>query len=239
MSVVPHNPKDRVHGGVYFSRHAAYRALDRCRITCDQIALCLKHNCFVTMGKEPGFNREHRLIYSPDDDTFLVILQDVLTESVVSIWLADYYPGMVRQIADTEFAQAREREEQCRAAPHPMNVRRSHDQRLQTIPDAFWLVMRYYDESGKTLVHSVPETFDNQRQRFTLAEFLVSEDLQNHFLEQLRKMEINPVDAMGAVIKLAKKEKTLSMDFVNARAIPPQWREIALTTRMAEDTIHE
>ncbi|MBU2767117.1 hypothetical protein HAP94_13130 [Acidithiobacillus ferrivorans] len=179
------------------------------------------------------------MIYSPDDDTFLVILQDVLTESVVSIWLADYYPGMVRQIADTEFAQAREREERCRAAPHPMNVRRSYDQRLQTIPDAFWLVMRYYDESGKTLVHSAPETFDNQRPRFTLAEFLVSEDLQNHFLEQLRKMEINPVNALGAVIKLAKKEKTLSMDFVNARAIPTQWREIALTTRMAEDTAHD
>jgi hypothetical protein len=230
MSVVPHNPKARIHGGIYFSRHAAYRALERCRITCAQIAVYLKLNGFVTLGKEPGFNREHRLIYSPDDDAFLVILQDVFTGSVVSIWLADYYPGMVRRITDEEFAQARVQEMQCRAVPHPIEEPRSHEQRLQTIPDAFWLTIRHYDEAGGTRVHSATGAFDNGQQRFTLEQFLVSDDLQKHFLEQLRELEIKPLDALGAVVKLAKKEKTLHMDFVNTKALPPQWRDIALTT---------
>jgi hypothetical protein len=91
----------------------------------------------------------------------------------------------------------------------------------------FRLVIRHYNEKGKTLVHPAPEAFDNRHRRFTSAQFLISEDLQKHFLEQLREMGIDPMNALGAVVNIVENEMTLDMNFTHEGVSPPQWRECA------------
>jgi hypothetical protein len=79
---------------ISFSHHAYRRAYERLSMEPDEVAALLERDLTITIGKEKGSRRIHRLFYSCDDNLCFVAIQDEKTKTVVTILPIDYYANL-------------------------------------------------------------------------------------------------------------------------------------------------
>lgn len=91
----------------HFSQHAFIRIAQRSVLSCEEIAEILDQKRCLSVGKAPGFNREHWLFYSPEDHCCFVAIQDMMSGTVVTILPTDYHKKLAWEInpADCERAK--------------------------------------------------------------------------------------------------------------------------------------
>ena len=90
-----------------FSRHALSRIAERTQLTEERIAAILDAGHAVFVGRKPGFDREHWVFYSPDDDTCFVAIRDRLVGKVVTVLPLDYHANLAWKISEEACDQAR------------------------------------------------------------------------------------------------------------------------------------
>jgi len=91
----------------HFSQHAFVRIAQRAALRCEEIAEILDQKRCLSIGKAPGFNREHWLFYSPEDQCCFVAIQDTMSGTVITILPTDYHKNLAWEInpADCERAK--------------------------------------------------------------------------------------------------------------------------------------
>ena len=77
-----------------FTHHAFIRVKERITLDTNEISLIIKREKFVPIGMEKGSNREHRLFYSQRDSQCFVLIQDIKTQTVVTILPLDYHESI-------------------------------------------------------------------------------------------------------------------------------------------------
>ena len=92
----------------HFSKHALERLEQRSTLTYYELAKILDCQVFIGIGREPGFNREHRLFYSKKDGLFYIAIQDIHTGYVVTVLPPEYHENISWRIKDDEFIAAKE-----------------------------------------------------------------------------------------------------------------------------------
>jgi len=79
---------------VYFTQHAFIRAEERITLGIKEISQIIKWEMFVSIGVEKNTNREHRLFYSSPDSQCFVLIQDIKTNTVITILPLDYHESI-------------------------------------------------------------------------------------------------------------------------------------------------
>jgi hypothetical protein len=92
----------------HFSQHAFVRIAQRSALSCEEIAEILDQKRCISVGKAPGFNREHWLFYSPEDCCCFVAIQDMMSGTVVTILPLDYHKKLAWEINPADCARAKE-----------------------------------------------------------------------------------------------------------------------------------
>ena len=105
-----------------FSRHALSRIQERTRLNETRIAEILDAGQAVFVGRKPGFDREHWLFYSPDDDDCFVAIRDRLVGKVVTVLPLDYHENLAWRITEAQCADARHLHSQPVIAEEPTVV---------------------------------------------------------------------------------------------------------------------
>lgn len=76
---------------VNFTHHAFIRVEERISLNIKEISQILKWEKFISIGMEKKTNREHRLFYSHSDSQCFVLIQDIKTNTVITILPLDYH----------------------------------------------------------------------------------------------------------------------------------------------------
>ena len=79
---------------VNFTQHAFIRAEERITLGIKEISQIIKWEKFVSIGVEKNTNREHRLFYSNPDSQCFVLIQDIKTNTVITILPLDYHESI-------------------------------------------------------------------------------------------------------------------------------------------------
>ena len=79
---------------VNFTQHAFIRAEERITLGIEEILQIIKWEMFVSIGTEKKTNREHRLFYSNPDAQCFVLIQDIKTNTVITILPLDYHESI-------------------------------------------------------------------------------------------------------------------------------------------------
>ena len=77
-----------------FTHHAFIRARERMTLDTNQISQIIKWEKFVSIGTEKDSNREHRLFYSRPDSQCFVLIQDIKTQTIITILPLDYHESI-------------------------------------------------------------------------------------------------------------------------------------------------
>jgi hypothetical protein len=91
----------------HFSQHAFIRIAQRTALSCEEIAEILDQKRCISVGKAPGFNREHWLFYSIKDQCCFVAIQDTMSGTVITILPMDYHKTLAWEINSTDCEQAK------------------------------------------------------------------------------------------------------------------------------------
>jgi hypothetical protein len=76
---------------VHFSKHAFIRAQERITLDAEEVLQIIKLEKYVYIGSEKNNNRDHRLFYSDKDSQCFVIIQDIKTNTIITILPLDYH----------------------------------------------------------------------------------------------------------------------------------------------------
>jgi hypothetical protein len=120
-----------------FSNHAFERLAERTRLEPEEVASMLDAGCCVNVGREPGFQREHLLIFSPADKEHFVVVRDNQAGMVVTVLPLEYHSNLAWSISSPELELAKSRSELW------LSTRSSvKDEKAQV----FLVTLRYLDE---------------------------------------------------------------------------------------------
>lgn len=86
----------------HFSQHAFTRIAQRSALSCEDIAEILDQKRCISVGKAPGFNREHWLFYSQQDQCCFVAIQDTMTGTVITLLPLDYHKRLAWEISPAD-----------------------------------------------------------------------------------------------------------------------------------------
>jgi hypothetical protein len=89
-----------------FTKHSELRLLQRSILTEENLIKILDAKVFINIGTEPGFNREHRLIFSISDQAHYVVIQDAHVGRVVTILPVEYHNRISWKVKDSEMIAA-------------------------------------------------------------------------------------------------------------------------------------
>ena len=91
------------------------------------------------MGNAPGFNREHLLFYSPEDNNFFVAVRDYLTGTVVTVLPLDFHENLAWRIKPDDCDRAK--------SLLLAEVERKKQQAISVTPKVFIVSAHYRDEN--------------------------------------------------------------------------------------------
>lgn len=91
----------------HFSQHAFVRIAQRSALSCEEIAEILDQKRCISVGKAPGFNREHWVFYSAQDQCCFVAIQDTMSGTVITVLPLDYHRTLAWEIAPTDCEKAK------------------------------------------------------------------------------------------------------------------------------------
>lgn len=90
-----------------FSKHALHRIQERTTLRESEIAEILDANRGLNLGRKPGFDREHWLFYSLQDDDYFVAIRDRLVGKVVTVLPLDFHSNVAWPVTDQQKAEAK------------------------------------------------------------------------------------------------------------------------------------
>lgn len=91
----------------HFSKHALERITQRVVLKPAEIADQVDRKLTVNIGKAPGFNKHHLLIYSEPDQACFVIVQDCLTGEVITLLPLDYHKNLAWGVTEAQCLKAK------------------------------------------------------------------------------------------------------------------------------------
>lgn len=69
----------------HFSKDGLARLAEKSSLAFLDLAKILDCNMYVNIGREPGFNREHKLFYSIQEASYYVAIQNIHTGGVITV----------------------------------------------------------------------------------------------------------------------------------------------------------
>lgn len=185
----------------HFSQHAFVRIAQRSALSCEEIAEILDQKRCISVGKAPGFNREHWLFYSLDDQCCFVAIQDTMSGTVITVLPMDYHKKLAWEVKSTDCAHAKKL-----AKPYQT----AHTEK-QTAA-IFSIRGHYLDETAaqktKTLLKVPCDTYQND-----LKQLLADEHLFENLAEIAKEKEIQPDRMFSISIQQGSKRTPFYIDF--------------------------
>lgn len=123
----------------FFSKHALQRLAERTSVPPESFVDLLEKKIFINVGNAPGFNREHLLFYSPEDNNFFVAVRDYLTGTVVTVLPLDFHENLAWRIKPDDCDRAK--------SLLLAEVERKKQQAISVTPKVFIVSAHYRDEN--------------------------------------------------------------------------------------------
>lgn len=81
------------------TKHANKRIQERSSFTKESFLHLVDSGCYVNLGSKPGMLKEHLLIYSIDDDSWLVVVRDVINGDIITVLYEEYHVQLFDKIS--------------------------------------------------------------------------------------------------------------------------------------------
>lgn len=183
----------------HFSRHALKRIEQRTSLTYLEIAKILDCHMFVDIGREPGFNREHRLFYNIKDSAHFIAIQDIHTGGVVTILPLDYHENISWKIKGNQLKAAQ------LIASKP-TIEYENYEKVDSdkhLPSIFIIAAHFNDEEGNQKTKEILKIEAEQYNR-DLPLLLKCESLEMRVNESFVKKGISSASVWSVSIRLGK-----------------------------------
>ena len=89
------------------TKHGRERHIERFRMPMKKLCKMLDSGGYHDLGKAPGSFREYRLVYSPEDKAFIVVVQDENSGRVVTVWRPHMFELMIKKLKDVDYEEAK------------------------------------------------------------------------------------------------------------------------------------
>lgn len=187
----------------FFSKHALQRLAERTSFSPESFVDLLEKKIFINVGKVPGFNREHLLFYSPDDDDFFVAVRDNLTGTVVTILPLDFHENLAWQIKPDDCDKAK--------SLFLGKVGRDNQQAINAIPKVFIVSVHYRDENWSQKTKQVLK-LDSSKYSNQLSELFKDPDFYILLDDASEKKGLSSKYILGISVRHGNKGSPIMID---------------------------
>lgn len=188
----------------FYSKHSLQRIEQRSKISTEDLSLILDSGLVVNVGCEPGFDRQHLLFFSPDDNQCFVAIQDRYIGKVVTVLPLDYHENIAWKVS----------EEQCQKAQQKMqdfsNVKSASFE--TSPPKKVLLSALYLDENQKQKVKGLGKDaqalFDIET-----GQLVKEKGTFKRMCQFIKNAGLNPDIVYGLSVRLGKKGMPSYVEF--------------------------
>jgi hypothetical protein len=199
---------------VNFTQHAFIRAEERITLGIKDILQIIKWEKFVSIGMEKNTNREHRLFYSNPDSQCFVLIQDIKTNTVITILPLDYHESISWAVSLEFQKEAKELILGKTVSKSLAQEKAEITQVNEIIPHKFFHVScdvldKYLQYSSSTKLGKFASSdYDNKIEKLIVSDVFV--------IDILEKIDLITKDTEYQVneIMIKKKSKDISPTFV-------------------------
>ena len=92
----------------YFSKHSLKRLAQRTSLNPSTLQDILDRKIYLNIGNIPGFNSSYLLVYVHEDDDYIVVIQDLLNGSVITILRLEFNSTMIKKITKQDCQKVKE-----------------------------------------------------------------------------------------------------------------------------------
>lgn len=91
------------------SFHGKERHIQRFRMPMEKLRQVLDHGGYQAITRDPGIFREYRLTYSPEDNAFMVVVQNHNSGKILTVWKPYMFERMIKKIPQEDYDLAKQK----------------------------------------------------------------------------------------------------------------------------------
>ena len=91
-----------------FSKHSLKRLAQRTSLKSSELLEILDRKVYLNLGSIPGFNSAYLLIYIHENDDYIIVIQDLLNGTVITILRLEFQSLLIRKVTKQDCQKIKE-----------------------------------------------------------------------------------------------------------------------------------
>lgn len=167
-----------------FSHHANIRINERTSLKNKALSVLVDSDAFVHLGKVPGFNKEHLLIFSAVDEAHFILVRDYFTGTILTVLPLEFQWRIPRKITDEDLETAKE-----------LAVKAKPKQEAALTPGAERKIIisaHYVSPDDKKFKTKVLVKIPAEKYNFNIQQAVADKEVKSLVMQSVKELELDP-----------------------------------------------